>query len=250
MAIDDELDARKSQYPEPTSNIGLDVSIKALTLLGGGIGIGATILDTLRSHFSTQAMMERITALLEGLESMVRRIEERSADTEARVSLVENRLKNDDFAQAFVTVANVAVFTPELERVRQFGSILGYEAASSDRKGWDEAAALVEDLSRLTEGDLQALRLMVRFQGDKIRERASDSEIHFVALAFKDVMGEVGRLGTAPNDFYSRALRLSGFGLAHPLNFNPSLFGPQDMGFGPSLRGRRLVSILDRGTHE
>jgi hypothetical protein len=88
MAIDDELDAIRGQYPEPTSNAGFDISIKALTLLGGAAGIGASILEALRSHFSTRAMVERLQALIEGIENMVRRLESESSRNAARVSRV------------------------------------------------------------------------------------------------------------------------------------------------------------------
>jgi hypothetical protein len=54
-------------------------------------------------------------------------------------------------------------------------------------------------------------------------------------------------------ELYARALRLSGFGLAHPLNWNQAAWGAQ--GFAPTPRGRRLMKILrtdesaDNGGH-
>jgi hypothetical protein len=244
MAIDDELDARKGQYPEPTSNAGFDISIKALTLLGGSVGIGATILDTLRSHFSTRAMIERLQALVEGLENMVRQLEEKGSETKTRIRRVEERLNETEFAQAFVKVANVAVFTPQLEIVCEFGSILGYEAASNDQRGWGEAAALVEDLSRLTKRDLQVLRIMVRSQGHGVSDRSTPQDYDVLDRSFVDVVQSASQQDISTSELYARALRLSGFGLARPLNWNQTRWAPQDMAFAPTPRGKRLIQIL------
>lgn len=238
MAIDDELDALKSQYPESSKNIGLEVSLRTLTAMPGGIGLAAKILDILRNHFSAKAMAERTHVLFDALERTVRRLDKKISD-------IETRLDSPEFAQAYVAVANIAIFTANPERIRQFGSILGYEAASSDIKGWDEAAALVADLSSLTDNDLQALRLMVQFQGEKVRDNPSDAEYHLMLTEFAKVRDEATRRGVSRYDLYARALRLSGFGLAHPLSWNQTAWGPQDMGFAPTPRGKRLVQILD-----
>ena len=82
---------------------------------------------------------------------------------DGRISDVEKKLDNAAFAQAYLSVANIAIFTADAERIRQFGSIFGYEASSSDGRGCDEAAALVADLSRLTDANIEVLEMMVRF---------------------------------------------------------------------------------------
>jgi hypothetical protein len=238
MAIDDELDALKEQYPEPSGNFGLEISLRVLSAVPGPFGLAAQIGDVLRNHFSAKTMAERAQVLFDGLERMVRRLDKRITDVEAR-------LDNPEFAQAYVTVANIAVFTASNERIEQYGQLMGYEAASDDRKGWDEAAALVEDLSHLTDADLEGLRLTVNFQGDKVRDNPSDSEYHLMLTEFINVREEAARRGQSRYELYARALRLSGFGLAHPLNWNQSEWGPQDMGFAPTPRGKRLVRILN-----
>lgn len=238
MAIDDELDALKNQYPEATRNLGLELSLGVLTVVPGMVGITATVLNILRNHFSTKAMAERAQLLLDALERKVRALE-------GRISDVENRLKSPEFAEAYVAVANIAIFTANPEKIRDFGSILGYEAASNDQKGWDEASALVADLSRLTNQDLEVLRMMVQFQGDKVRDNPSDSEYHMMLTEFAKVREEATGRGIPRYDLYAHAERLSGFGLAHPLNWNKTSWGPQDMGFAPTPKGKRLLQILD-----
>jgi hypothetical protein len=240
MAIDDEIDAIKSQYPEPHSNPALGLMIKVLTGVPGGIGLASKIADVLRGHFSSREMGERLQLLYDALETMVRRLGRRISDIEAT-------LESAEFAQAFVGVANIAILTANPERIRQFGSILGYEAASTDNKGWEEATALVDDLSRLTDRDLEVLRLMIHFQGDKVRDNPTDSEYHLMAAEFSKVRDEAVKRGLSRYELYARALRLSGFGLTHPLSWNQTAYGPQDMGFGPTPRGKRLLGVLDHG---
>jgi hypothetical protein len=239
MAIDDELDAIKSQYPESGSNLGLSLTMKMLATLPDQTGLVFKLIEVLRGHFSNKAMLERLRLLFEALERMVRGLGQRMEN-------VEKKMDNRQFAEAYVSVANIAILTAEPERIREFGSILGYEAASTDNKGWDEAAALIADLSRLTDSDLAVLRLMVRFQGDKVRENPSDAEYHLMLTEFAKVRDEWVNQGQSRYELYAHALRLSGFGLAHPLNWNTSAWGPQDMGFGPTPRGKRLVEILEK----
>jgi hypothetical protein len=238
MAIDDELDAIRSQYPESSSNLGLSLSLKLLSRLPGTTGLLFKLSEVLRSHFSTKAMSERLELLFDALERMVRRLDRRMSD-------VEERMDNREFAEAYVNVANIAIFTADPERIREYGSILGYEAASNDNRGWGEAAALIADLSRLTDSDLEILRLMVRFQGDKVRDNPSDGEYHLMSTEFAKVREEWAKHSQSRYELYDHALRLSGFGLVHPLNWNQSAWGPQDMGFAPTPRGKRLVEILE-----
>lgn len=237
MAIDDEIDAIRSQYPESQSNLALGLTLKMLSALPGGTGLVIKLAEVLRAHFSTQAMGERLRLLFDALERMVRKLDRRMSD-------VEKKLDRADFAQAYISVANTAIFTADPERIRQFGAILGYEAASDDSRGWDEAAALVADLSRLADADIEVLRIMVELQGEKIRDNPTDAEYHMMLTEFSKVRDEAVQKGLSRYELYARALRLSGFGLAHPLNWNQTAWGPQDMGFAPTPRGRRPISIL------
>ncbi len=84
----------------------------------------------------------------------------------------------------------------------------------------------------------------VQFQGDKIRDNPSDTEYHMMLMEFSKVRNEAVQKGMSRYELYARALRLSGFGLAHLLNWNQSEWGPQDMGFAPTPRGKRLMTIL------
>ncbi len=183
MAIDDELDAIRGQYPEDSANLGLSLGLKLLSSLPDTTGLLFKISEVLRSHFSTKAISERLKLLFDALEKM---------------------------------------------------------------GGWDEAAGLIADLSRLTDGDLEVLRLMVRFQGDKVRDNPTDSEYHLMLTEFARVREEWVKGNNSRYELYAHALRLSGFGLAHQLNWNQSSWGPQDMGFAPMPRGKRLVEILEK----
>jgi hypothetical protein len=48
MAIDDEIDAIKSQYPESQSNLALSLRLKLLSVLPGGSGLVVKLSEVLR----------------------------------------------------------------------------------------------------------------------------------------------------------------------------------------------------------
>jgi hypothetical protein len=47
MAIDDEIDAIKSQYPESQSNLALSLRLKLLSVLPGGSGLVVKLSEVL-----------------------------------------------------------------------------------------------------------------------------------------------------------------------------------------------------------
>ena len=73
------------------------------------------------------------------------------------------------------------------------------------------------------------------------RENPNDGEYHLMSTEFERVREEWVKKSQSRYELYAHALRLSGFGLAHPLNWNQAAWGPQDMGFAPTPRGKRLV---------
>ena len=92
MAIDDEIDAIKSKYPESGSNLGLSLSIKMLASLPDQTGLVFKLIEVLRGHFSNEAMLERLRLLFDALEGMVRRLGKRMED-------VEKKMDNREFAK-------------------------------------------------------------------------------------------------------------------------------------------------------
>lgn len=79
MAIDDEIDSIKRQYPESQSNLALSLTLKLLSILPGGSGLVVKLSEVLRSHFSTRAMEERLRLLFDALERMVYQAQTASA---------------------------------------------------------------------------------------------------------------------------------------------------------------------------
>jgi len=53
MAIDDELDQVKQQYPEPVENVGLEGTMELLSL-SPQLGPVVSVVQGLREHFSTR----------------------------------------------------------------------------------------------------------------------------------------------------------------------------------------------------
>src|SRR5258708_38633762 len=104
MAIDDELDAIRGQYPEDSANLGLSLGLKLLSSLPDTTGLLFKIWEVLRSHFFTIAIWERLKLLFDALEKMVRRMDRLFSD-------VEERLNNREYADGYGNVANIAICT-------------------------------------------------------------------------------------------------------------------------------------------
>jgi hypothetical protein len=237
MAIDDELDQLKQQYPEATENAGLEVTLNLLSALPT-VGPAVAVVQGLREHFSTRREIHRLQVLFEALEGEVRRQGKTLAEVQAEIQTPEA-------LDSIIRTVNITVQISNEWKIENFGTVLGYEAASHDRKGWDEASALVEDLAQLTDEDLGTLSLLVRHQSEFAKSNLTTHDYNNLVASMRAVFAEVDKSSVGRGEFYSHAFRLVGFGLAIPLNFNPSAMGPQDQGIAVTVRGVRLMRILD-----
>ncbi len=236
MAIDNELDQIKLQYPERSENPGLEVTMKLLSGLAP-VGPVISLIQGLRDHFSWKYAIRRLEILLRALEEEVRR-------QGKTIEEVKERLETPEALESIIRAISITVQTSNERKIEQFGAVLGYEAASGDLKGWDEASALVEDLSRLTDEDVNILGLLVHHQSGFVESSPSERQYNNLVQSMRQIFSELERRHIGRGDFYSHAFRLIGFGLAVPLNFNPSAMGPQDQGVAVTLRGVRLMQIL------
>ena len=237
MAIDDELDQVKQQYPEPTENVGLEGTMGLLSLLPQ-LGPVVSVVQGLREHFSTRRAVQRLQVLFDSLEKKVRELGSTLEDVRAQ-------MEKPEALDSIIRTVNITLLISNEWKIEQFGAVLGYEAASGDPKGWDEASALVEDLSRLTDEDVNILRLLVHHQSEFVESSPSERQYNNLVQSMRQIFSELERRHIGRGDFYSHAFRLVGFGLAVPLNFNPSAMGPQDQGVTVTLRGVRLMQILE-----
>jgi hypothetical protein len=196
-----------------------------------------SIIQSLRDHFSWEYAIRRLEILFKALDEEVRR-------QGKTIEEVKERLETPEALESIIRAVSITIQTSNEWKIEQFGAVLGHEAASGDPKGWDEASALVEDLSRLTDEDVKILGLLVHHQSEFVESSHSERQYNNLVQSMKQIFSELEHRHIGRGDFYSHAFRLVGFGLAVPLNFNPSAMGPQDQGVAVTLRGVRLTQIL------
>ena len=236
MAIDDQLDQVRQQYPEESANVGFEGAMYLLSLVPT-TGPVAAIIQGLREHFSSSRAVHRLQVLFDALEATVRRQGKSLDDLRAQIG-------NPRAVESIIRAVEITVQISNEWKIENFGKILGSQAASGDSDGWDEASALVEDLSRLTDDDIKALEVLVRHQSNFVKLNPTTHDYNNLVASMRAIFQELDSKSVGRGEFYSHAFRLIGFGLAVPLNFNPSAMGPQDQGVGVTLRGVRLMKIL------
>ncbi len=234
MAIDDEIDAARAAYPEQPKNL-----LKAALKLAAPFCEAAGLLDALEELFSVNSERQRVAALLAALERVIRRHEESIQDT-------SEKIKSPVFIETLLTAVNEAAHTTDLNKVERLARVLGNTLCQpAEKTDWEEAAAFIRDLEELTAEDIEALLILNQVLGDLATTYSNLQAPDQFAQRTKAVLQEVHRRGMNPDDFYSRCSRLTGFGLALQVAFIPTSMSPGEYCFRYTLRGRRLLSLLE-----
>jgi hypothetical protein len=179
-----------------------------------------------------------VEAYQKGLEESVRDL---SQDVEG----ITARFQDEKCRLAFTRGIAEAAQSLTVERASDFGRIFGGELASTNPV-WDEASALIRDLNQLTDSDVEVLRLLFRFQSRLVKQAkptSDDPRYDRLQETVPGLLREVAKGGHSRHEFYSRASRLTGFGLAIQLN-QPQVRLPWEPGFAITARGVRLVELL------
>jgi hypothetical protein len=253
MAIDNELDAIHRQYPDPIKNPIFEATCAAVSTVHPMLGL----VNALRQHFSRAEAETRVRALLDGLESVVRQ-------HGCEITTLRAKFEQPSFVETWIAAAEQAIRTASLRRIRRFAAILGAELVSNDgnEQSWQDAAAFIRDIAELSDADVEALRILDIAQNDIFTGTRKWSLSFECSKRKAAVLAAVDSAGMNREDFFSRCLRLSGFGLALMIqepdagmvvapNGEPVTYGPQtsepspeDMGFRMTERGRKLISMV------
>lgn len=118
-----------------------------------------------------------------------------------------------------------------------------YVKATTDQQ-YEDAAYFIRALDELSEDDIRVLYHLHKHQADFVKEshhvdynRLTDS------TQIERVLRSVGDLDIQMEEFFARCARLSGYGLALPLERNGK-FAPSEYMFRITLLGRRLIELL------
>ncbi len=124
--------------------------------------------------------------------------------------------------------------------VGRFGRILGRSAKSSDLRAGDDAAGFIRDLSRLTEREVEAAKILDVAHKDIW----PDPDANRYTERFAALMRSVQEGNIERDDFYSRCLKLGGFGLVIEVERNTSRMAPSEHCFRLTSRGHDLLDLI------
>jgi hypothetical protein len=231
--IDDPIGQAKKHNPE-RGNTAIDILFDVADKFDPSPGL----VNFIRRFYSDAAKERRVMALLEALESEIRR-HDQTIET-----ILHNLKSPDGFTQTLVETAEIAMRTIDIMKIKRFAAILGFSVTYGDENtDWDEVTAYIRDISQLTDQDIETLRILYTvysqlFSGDSI-----DLNPNQFVDRMKYVTQATQMAGMQPDEFYSRCLRLSGFGLAIEVQKTPNVaFGHYC--FRPMSRGKRLITMI------
>jgi hypothetical protein len=242
MAIDDPLAATANQYPEREKN---RFGEAALELAGVALW-QFKVLNIVRSRILGDYGQERVNALVSALQGEFQRDQQRLEKAQREIEALKEKINSPEFVDSLVLAADEAQRTQSERKVERLGAVLANALLSEDADAvaGDDLVGFIRDLSSLTEGDVQALQFSGDVFRDPIRQRPDMDDPNDFTLLMGSYLRGIAAMKVHPDDFYSRCLRLTGFGLATEVERNPTRMALKDHCFRPTRRGLRLLKLL------
>jgi hypothetical protein len=229
-SIDDPIEAVRRQYPEESAD-PLGIAFGVLTPVHPLAKVGSA----LKKFFSQKEAKARVEALFWAFEWYIRNHDKRIEDVEAKI-------ESPKFVETILVAVNKTLQTADDKKVKRFATILGYEAVyGGTEESLEDAAAFIRTLEELGESDIEALRLLHRYQ-TKYDYRDYNSVIdNYPAFA-----PQIEQSGFAKDEFYARCSRLSGYGLVLRVDIRASLTPVRvgEYAFRITELGEKLADIL------
>jgi hypothetical protein len=232
--IDDPLEATKQQHPEKSPG-PISVMLDVLGPLHPFAGVVAVF-----RQFSSQAETNaRVRALFDALEWYVHRHESKLEEL-----TLEKQLETASSKEAVVAAVTEALFSPDVNKIKRFGAILGHNLmGQSGRVEWESAAAYIRDLARLGDDDIRILRLLHNLQRGMFLGRDQTPDQVQFGGTMERVLIDAEREGVSREDVYSRCARLNGFGLTLQMERPRGMIAVQYV-YRLTRHGKHLMDIL------
>jgi hypothetical protein len=167
------------------------------------------------------------------------------------LKLLDRRI--DDLPEELLPVFNrIAALSVERilwgasnKKAKRFAAVVASTVAmATTEQQFEDAAFFVHALDELSEDDIKVLNHLFKYQGDLVKE---NHHVDYNRLTertrIESVLRNVGDLKIQMDEFYARCSRLSGYGLALPVERNTK-FDPSEYMFRITLIGKRLIEIL------
>jgi hypothetical protein len=239
MAIDDKFDAIKQAYPETSPYLPADLAAYMAKLFLPEAAVDA--LGTVCERLDKTVQQERAEATLKAIVDELR-------------SLDKEKVSKEQFDAALEAMQLAVRYDAEEfnERKRErYIKIIG--TALRSEKLIDDLASFIQDVERLGERDIIALRVLNRVMNaprdtDKLRDFHPNDFIQrrqelAVEMA-KALGGKYEGSSFSREQGYDACNRLQAFGLAHEIDVAPRQVPVGEYCFRPSIRGLMLLKLL------
>jgi hypothetical protein len=238
--IDSSTDVALTQYEGGPEDTTREIILKVAGELFPPVGV----VTALREHFSSKKKYEQIKQVFLALNDEVGSLKKESAQDQARIQAIEERLQSPKFTEAVLTAAEEAVRTADSNKLDRLACVLANGLDPRRISDEDDLASFVRDASQLTEMDIQVLKIIHSTFADLIPMNPNFNNPNAFTDRSSELLKNVNEAGIDRDDFYSYSSRLAGFGLTLEAPFNPSRQAPGDKCFRPTRRGEKLVALL------
>ena len=235
-AIDDEPGKILEHAPKsrPELRVAGDISEKALLWIPGYGWLFSWVLAFVRARMP------------KGLTTTERQILEFCQGLNVRIDTVEEKLQSDERVQTLAAhIAERIAWGANEKKSRRFAAVFAATIANAETDGdYDTAESFIRALDELSENDILMLRHLYDHQGPLVREDlAMETRSFFEAGRMTNMLRNIGHLSMKRDDFYSSCQRLTGYGLAMPLEWRTDLMVGEHA-FRLTLMGKRLSDVL------
>jgi hypothetical protein len=233
--IDDPIEATKKQYPEESPS-PLAVMIDVLEPWHPFAGMVA-VFRQFTSHAKTSA---RVKALFEAFEWYIRRHEAKLEEL-----TLEKQLELPAAKDAVIAAVTESIFTPDVDKIKRFGAILGYNfMGKKGRVHWERAAAYIRALSQLGDDDIKVLRILHDLQRGSFIGAEQKPDLAAIPRTMERALINAEKEGISREDTYSRCARLNGFGLTLQMERPRGMASAVDYVYRLTRQGKQLMDIL------
>src|SRR5262249_12336395 len=157
---------------------------------------------------------------------------------------LEKQLQRPEAKEAVIAAVTEALLTPDLNKIKRFGAIVGHDSIrTGNRNEWKDAATYIRELSQLGDDDIRVLRILHELQRNAFIGSDEKPDQPQFAATMERALINAERVAISREDVYSRCARLNGFGLTLQME-RPRGMVAVDYVYRLTRHGKHLIDIL------
>lgn len=228
--IDDPIEQIRALIEKP--NVPWEVTVQAILTAFPILGRGILFI---KSEQQKVYLAQLNNAVLDAIKNHNKRIEE-----------FENILESEQFGLLIAKTMNQINSGTTETRVKRFAAVIADTIinAKSDTD-IEDAAAFIRALEELSETDIKVLKHLYTDQRKLVTSNhVIDYNSFFENNRMRNMLLGATNLGIPMDSFFARCSRLTGYGLALPLERREDSVSPSEFAFRITLLGKKLIEIL------